>query len=111
MKNSYDVQIQDISKRINNMPTGFEIQSHDSIIILFMNAENRVSFFTVSLGVPVEQGVPQGYKRLIVIILPATRPFLGSCWLKKSSYINLQNDEEELTRNKFKVYTHPFQVP
>ena len=32
-------------------------------------AENRVSFFTVSLSVPVEQGLLQGYKALIIINL------------------------------------------
>ena len=32
-----------------------------------MIEENRAKFFTVSLRVPLEQGLPQGYKGLIVI--------------------------------------------
>ena len=34
-----------------------------------MIAENRARFFTVSLLVPVEQGLQQGYKGLIIISL------------------------------------------
>ena len=48
-------------------PMGFEIRSCDSIIILLMIAEIRVSFFTASLWVPVEEGLWRGYKGLIVI--------------------------------------------
>ena len=35
-----------------------EIRSHDSIIIPLMIEENRTRFFTVSLRVPLEQGLP-----------------------------------------------------
>ena len=34
-----------------------------------MIEENRAKFFNVSLRVPVEHGLPQGYKGLIVISL------------------------------------------
>ena len=37
--------------------------------------KGRVSFFIVSLWVPVEQGLPQGYKGLIVISLNFTFNF------------------------------------
>ena len=56
------------SKNLNNSH-GIEIRSRDSILIQLMIAEYRASFFTVSLRVPVEQGLPQGYKELIVISL------------------------------------------
>ena len=46
-----------------------EIQSRDSFIIPLMIEENRAKFFTVSLWVPLEQGLPKGYKGLIVISL------------------------------------------
>ena len=36
-----------------------------------MIEENRAKFFTVSWWVPLEQGLPQGYKGLIVISLSA----------------------------------------
>ena len=46
-----------------------KIRSHDSIIIPLMVEENRARFITVSLRVPFEQGLLQGYKGLIVISL------------------------------------------
>ena len=49
-----------------------EIRSLDAIIIPLLIAENRVSFSTVPLHVPVEQGLLQGYKGLIVISLKST---------------------------------------
>ena len=48
---------------------GTEIWSLDSIIIPLMIEENRAKFLTVSSWVPLEQGLPQGYKGLIVISL------------------------------------------
>ena len=45
---------------IRDCGPGFEIRVNDSITIRLMIAKNRVSFFTVLLGVPVEQGIPQG---------------------------------------------------
>ena len=44
-----------------------ETRSRDSFIIPLMIEENRAKFFTVSLWVTLEQGLPQGYKGLIVI--------------------------------------------
>ena len=44
-----------------------EIRSCDSFVIPLMIEENRAKFFTVSGSVPLEQGLPQGYKGLIVI--------------------------------------------
>ena len=51
-----------------------EIRSRDSFIIPLMIEENRAKFFTVSLRVPLEQGLPQGCKGLIVISLCLSRP-------------------------------------
>ena len=48
-----------------------EIRSRDSYTIPLMIEENRAKFFTVSLLVPLEQCLPQGYKGLIFISLPA----------------------------------------
>ena len=55
-----------------------KIRSRDSFIIPLMIEEHRAKFFTVSLRVPLEQGLPQGYKGLIVISLRVT----GSCSLR-----------------------------
>ena len=48
---------------------GIETRSRDSIIIPLMIEENWAKFFTVSLRVPLEQGLPEGCKELIVISL------------------------------------------
>ena len=47
-----------------------------------MIEENRAKFFTVSLRVPVEQGLSQGYKGLIVISLAK---YAVKFWPTKSS--------------------------
>ena len=51
---------------------GIEIRSRDVIIIPLMIEENRARFFTFSLRIPLEQGLPQGNKGLIVISLVLT---------------------------------------
>ena len=68
---NYCVDVIEFSIRLKNWKDchGMEILSRDSFLIPLMIEENRTKVFTVSLWVPLEQGLPQGYKGLIVINL------------------------------------------
>ena len=67
----YGVNVIEFSIRLKNWKHshGIKIRNRDSIIIPLITEENRACFFTASLWIPLEQGLPQGYKGLIVISL------------------------------------------
>ena len=66
----YGVNVIELSIRLKNCKRshGIEIRGRDSIIIPFMIEENRAKFSLFHYE-SLEQGLPQGYKGLIVINL------------------------------------------
>ena len=80
----YSVNVIEFLIRLKNWKHshGIGIRSRDSIIIPLMTEENRAKLFIVSLGIPLEQGLPQEYKGLIVINLLFLVCFIIRHWRK-----------------------------